>query len=52
MLARTIGEVIARPVPTTVLQSRSGDNNGLIPVVGELMMLSILLIMPGVEHAV
>ena len=26
--------------------------NGLMPAVGELMMLSRLLIMPGVEHAV
>ena len=28
---RAIGEVIGRYVPTTVLRSRSGDNNGLMP---------------------
>ena len=48
---RDIGEVIGRYVPTTVLRSRSGDINGLMPAAGKLMMLNRLLIVPGVEHA-
>ena len=43
---------IGRLVPTVVLRRRSGDSNGLMPAAGELMMLSSLLIMLGVEHTV
>ena len=46
---RPIGEVIDRCVPTTVLRSRSGTSNGLMPAAGELIMLKRLLIMPGEE---
>ena len=49
---QAISEVIGRRFPTTVLRSRSGDKLGLIPPAGELMMLSRLLIVLGVEHAV
>ena len=49
---RAIDEVIGRPVPTTVLHVDLETNNGLMPAAGELMMLSGLLIMPGIEHAV
>ena len=50
---RAIGEVIGRLVPIplfciVVLEK----SNGLMPAPGKLMMLSRLLIMPGVEHAV
>ena len=48
---RAIGEVIGRLVPIAVLSSRSGDEQWL-PAAGELMMLSRLLIVPSVEHAV
>ena len=46
-----IGEVIGRYVPITVLLSRSGISNGLMPAAGKLMMLNRLLIVPGVECA-
>ena len=50
---RAIGQVISRLVFTSVLHSRSGDNNGLILAAGrEFMMLSRMLIMPGVEEPV
>ena len=50
---RAIGEVIGRLVPITVLRSRSGDKQWLdASCRRELMMLSRLLIMPGVKHAV
>ena len=47
---RAIGEVIGGHIPTTVLRSRSGTSNGLMPAAGELMMLSRLLTVPGAEH--
>ena len=46
---RAIGEVTGRYVPTTVLRSRSGDNNGLMPAARKLMMLNRLLIVPCVQ---
>ena len=48
---RAIGEVSGRHVPTTVLSSRTGEKLGLMPAAEEPMMLSRLLIVPGVEHA-
>ena len=49
---RAIGEDIGRLVPTTVLCSRSGDKEWFDSSCRELMMLSRLLIMPGVVYAV
>ena len=49
---RTNGEVIGRVVPTTVLCSKQWLCHWQLAAVRELMMLSRLLIMPGVEHAV
>ena len=51
MFDQAVGEVIGRYVPTTVLCSRSGVSNGLMPAARELMMLNRLLILLGVEHA-
>ena len=47
-LSRAIGEVIGRLVSTTVLCNRSGDMQWFDASCRELMMLSRLLIMPGV----
>ena len=49
---RAIGEVIDRLAPTTVSRSRSRDKQWLDPAAEELMMLSRLLFVSGVEHAV
>ena len=49
---RALGEVIGRLVPTTVSLSTSGDKQWFDASSGELMMLSRLLIVPVVEHAV
>ena len=49
---RTIVEVIRRLVRTTVLHSRSGDKRWFDASCRKNKMLSRLLILPGVEHAV
>ena len=51
-ICRAIGEVSGRLVPTTVLRRRPGDKQWFDLAAKELVMLSRLLIMPGIEHAV
>ena len=49
---RAIGEVIGRLALPLFCVVDLETCNGLMPAVGVLMMLSRLLIVPGVEHAV